>query len=277
MKAPVFRPATDADLPRLSEIYIDAVTNIGPVAYTPGQIKAWASWPSVHPDEFHSRVSAGSCWVADCDGEIGAFAVFVPPDHLDFLYTRGKYARQGLATQLHQHLEGIATDTGAPQLRTEASYLSRPAFTKFGYHVESIERVERYDQTFTRFNMRKRLTVGPPATQPAVPLVRGYATELIASPSVAAEETVQFLDHDINHPGWFRGIDPRNVEGYFPLAWFILDTTSNLAIAQRDYDATELEVSSGETIYPITTLGPWIQACRPDLTTGWFPAACLAR
>jgi|GEM_PF-1878474 len=100
MKQPLYRPATDADLPQLGDLYVDAVTTIGPLAYSAGQIKAWASRPTSDPEAFRTRVSAGPCWVvsaADCDGEIGAFAVFVPPDHLDFLYTRGTYARQGLA------------------------------------------------------------------------------------------------------------------------------------------------------------------------------------
>jgi len=57
---------------------------------------------------------------------------------------------------------------------------------------------------------------------------------------------------------------------------FALGTLSNLATTQRDYDATELEVSSAEKVYPITSIGPWIQVCRPNLTTGWIPAACTA-
>ncbi len=35
-----YRPATQADLPRLAEIYVDAVNTLGPIAYTPGQVAA---------------------------------------------------------------------------------------------------------------------------------------------------------------------------------------------------------------------------------------------
>ena len=180
-------------------------------------------------------------------------------DLISPLDTRSKYARQGLSTELHRHLEKIAGESGAPERRTEASYLSRPAFTKFGCHVESMAQVERYGETFTRFNLRKRLNVGPPAAQPAGFSCPWYATDLIAFPSVAAEETIQFFDHDISPPpGWLRGLDPCNVEGYFTRAWFALGPLSNLATAQRDYDASEREVSSAEKVYPIITIGPWI-------------------
>jgi len=37
MNTPLFRPATDADLPQLGDIYVDAVTTIGPLAYSAGQ------------------------------------------------------------------------------------------------------------------------------------------------------------------------------------------------------------------------------------------------
>ena len=121
-------------------------------------------------------------------------------DLISPLDTRSKYARQGLSTELHRHLEKIAGESGAPERRTEASYLSRPAFTKFGCHVESMAQVERYGETFTRFNLRKRLNVGPPAAQPAGFSCPWYATDLIAFPSVAAEETIQFFDHDISPP-----------------------------------------------------------------------------
>jgi putative acetyltransferase len=275
MNACIFRPTRPSDVPVLGEIFIDAVTTIGPLAYSVAQIKAWATWPTADPKAFEARVTAGVSWVAEFEGEIAAFAVFVAPDHLDFLYTRGTYARRGLATQLHQNLEQIARAYGAVQLRTEASYLSRPAFTKFGYHVTEIEHVERYGVAFTRFKMLKRLSVGSPATGSASTVRRGYVSDLEKTPKAAAEETVQFLDHDINNPGWFRGLDPRQIEGYFPLAWFSLDADSKLATAQRDYDASELSVATGDSLSPLITVGKWVQVSLPDLTTGWIPTLCL--
>jgi putative acetyltransferase len=275
MSAPIFRPVRPEEVSVLAEIYIDAVRSLGGHAYSPSQVSSWASWPSQEPEEFLRRTTAGHTWVAEYDHQIAAFAEFTPPNHLDFLYTRGAYARRGFATQLHARLQKIARESGASELVTEASYLSRPAFTKFGYQVTAVERVERFGELFTRFIMLKRLTLGPPATNPAARILRAHAPTLPQAPRAAAEDIIQFLAHDENNPGWFRGIDASGIEGYFPRDWFMIDATHHRATALRDYVATELKVSPGDTVYPIAAVGLWLQVITVDWQTGWIPQACL--
>ena len=275
MSSPVFRPIRPDEVSVLAEIYIDAVKSLGGHAYSPSQVASWASWPNQKPAEFLRRATAGHTWVAAYDNCIAAFAEFTPPDHLDFLYTRGRYARRGFATQLHARLEQIARNSGAAVLRTEASRLSRPAFTKFGYHVTEVEQVERFGETFTRFKMLKRLTLGPPATNPAVSVVRSHLRTLPYAPRAAAEEIVQFIEHDANNPGWFHGVDAAGVDGYFPRDWFLVDETHHRATALRDYDAIELEINPGDPVYPIATVGPWLQVIKRDGSIGWIPQHCV--
>ena len=276
MHAPLFRPIRSEEIPILAEIYVDAVQSLGGHAYSPRQIAAWASWPGLEPDEFRRRTTAGHTWVAIYDDQVAAFAEFTPPDHLDFLYTRGTYARRGFATQLHARLEKIARDSGANVLRTEASYLSRPAFTKFGYHVTEVEQVERGGETFTRFKMLKRLTLGPPATNPAIRTSLAHAPSLPAVARAAAEEVITFIQHESPGSGWFKGLDPQGTAGYFPRDWFQLDETNQRAVALRDYDSTELDLPAGSTIYPIAKIGPWHQVITTDWHIGWIPAECIA-
>ncbi len=270
------RPATAADLPELAEVYIDAVRSLGPEAYSPTQLEAWASWPTAAPEEFQQRVLAGHPWVAEVEGVIAAFATYTPPDHLDFLYTRGAYARRGFATRLHRRLEAIAHEHGAPWLRTEASYLSRPVFNRFGYRVIEIERVERFGELFTRFKMRKRLSVGPPATGPATAVIKEHEASFAVTPVVAAEEQVAVRHFDENNPGWFSGTDPRGVPGYFPAQWFAIDEAQQRGTAQRDYAATELNVAEGDLVHVIETVSQWHLVVTHDgLYEGWIPVDCL--
>lgn len=270
------RPATEADLPALAEVYIDAVRTLAPEAYTPAQVDAWASWPTADPDAFHQRLRAGHAWVAEAEGVIAAFAVYTPPDHLDFLYTRGAFARQGLATRLHRRLERIAHETGAPWLRTEASYLSRPVFNQLGYRVIQIEKIERYGETFTRFNMRKRLAVGPPATGEATAVLQSHEASFAVNPVCAAEEQVVVRAMDENNPGWFSGSDPRGVPGYFPAPWFNIDLHHHRGVALRDYAAAELNVDEGDLVHVIESVAGWHLVVTEDgLHEGWIPADCL--
>ena len=276
MKDAVLRPATLADFPAIAEVYSDAVNTLGPESYSASQVKVWAAWPVAEPEEFKARIMAGHPWVAEWDGQIVAFAAFTEPDHLDFLYTRGAYARRGLATRLHGKLEALANIKGAPWLRTEASYISRPAFNRFGYRVIEIEHVERSGEVFTRFKMRKRLSVGPPATGPAVAVLSNYEACFVVTPVVAAEEYVSLRQFDEKNPGWFSGSDARGVPGYFPAAWFQLDELQHRAKALRDYSATELNVNEGDLVHVIETVSSWHLVVTADgLYEGWIPADTL--
>ncbi|MCF3651026.1 GNAT family N-acetyltransferase [Synoicihabitans lomoniglobus] len=276
MSTPLLRVATPDDLPELAAIYIDAVQTLGPTAYTAAQVTAWASWPTAEPTEFRRRLTAGHTWVAEVEGQIAAFAVYVQPDHLDFLYTRGAYARRGLAMLLHEKLEAIARDLCAPLLRTEASYLSRPVFKKLGYRVMEIERVERFGETFTRFKMTKRLRVGAPTTGPDLAVIEAHAASFAVTPHVEAESVVTLRRHDPDNPGWFSGNDAGGVPGYFPTAWFEIDESTQQATAQRDYDAAELDVVVGDQVHVAETIGNWcLVVTHNGLHEGWIPAACL--
>ena len=269
-----FREAILDDLDDLAAIYIDAVDTIGPRAYSPAQIAAWRRWPIDSPEEVKQRVFAGTCRVAEYDGTPVAFAAFTPPDHLDFLYTKGQFSGRGLATQLHQQLEDIARKQDAVILRTEASYLSRPVFNRLEYEVVEFEDVVRFEETFRRFKMRKILRAGPPATGPENRCIHPHTPSFKKSPRVAAEERVSFQRHDNDNPGWFKGIDPRGISGYFPTAWFEIDASTHNAIAQRDYDAAELSVQIQDPIYELESIGPWSRVLDQSGKYGWIRRKC---
>lgn len=269
-----FRDATLEDLAALSAIYIDAVDTIGPRAYTPAQIAAWRRWPIDSPDEVKQRVFAGTCRLAEFDGTPVAFAVFTSPDHLDFLYTKGQFAGRGLATQLHQQLEAVARDQDAVMLRTEASHLSRPVFTRLGYEVVEIEDVVRFEASFRRFKMRKILRPKPPATSLVLPCRSGHQPSFENAPQVMAEATAVWIEDDTKNPGWFKGKTAEGTEGYFPRAWFHVDEDSGHATALRDYDASELAVAPGEPIGVIETESGWSRVVNATQKIGWVPHHC---
>lgn len=273
----VLRPATPADLPLLGEIYTDAVLSQGPEAYSEEQVQAWARWPTDHPAEFRRRLNRPHAWIAEVDGVAAAFAQLIVPDHVDFLYTRGEYAGQGLATQLHTKLKEIALAAGAARLRTEASLLSRPVFTTFGYRVTATEQVERGGETFIRFHMTRRLRLAPPAVEAAAIAVSDYEPAFAIAPTAAALETVVFSRYDEKNPGWFSGTDVRGVHGYFPQAWFEIDESAHRAVAQRDYTAAELRVKVGDRVHRVVTVDGWHLVVSADgHREGWLPAECLA-
>lgn len=269
----IYRNATESDLPDLAKIYIDAVNTLGPRAYTPGQIAAWRRWPTDEPEEFRRRLTAGTCRVAEVNGAPVAFAEFTAPDHLDFLYTKGEFAGRGLASCLHQQLEPVALENGATVLRTEASYLSRPVFNRLGYEVIDIEDVVRFEEEFRRFKMRKILRPDLFPEASARRCVASHTLSFEIAPRVTAEEAVSFKRFD--DLNWFEGTDPRGIVGYFPAAWFSIDEAQDTAVAQRDYNAAELTVEKGETLYLLDFIDPWARVIRPTGELGWVRQSCL--
>ncbi len=265
------RTATADDFEALRRIYIDAVDTLGPTAYSTAGVAAWRRWPIESPDEFRTRVFAGHTLIAAVNGEPAAFAEFTPPDHLDFLYTCGRFARRGLAEKLHDQLESIARESGASLLRTEASRLSRPAFAKFGYEVFEIEDVERFGETLRRYKMRKFLRAAPPATAHLGACRADYTAAFADPPKVGAEEIVQLIEHDPNHPGWFKGRTSADKVGYFPAAWFTITSGESTAMALRDYDAHELTVKAGDPVGIVEIESSWARVMKPSGEMGWVP------
>lgn len=150
----IIRAFTPNDAEALAGIYRDAVRGIGPRAYTPQQIAAWALYPD-NMEEFRERMSRGLTLIAEVDARPVAFGQLEPDDHLAFLYCATTHARRGIASAIHQRLETLAATRGVRELHTEASRISRPLFEKHGYVVTEVEHVVRFGVEFERFRMRK--------------------------------------------------------------------------------------------------------------------------
>ncbi len=150
------RDFTPADTEALAALYRDAVREIGPQAYTPAQVDAWALYPE-DLTEFSARLSRGTTLVAESEQRAVAFGQLDPADHIAFLYTASAFGRRGLATEIYGRLEARAVAQGARFLDTEASRISRGLFAKLGFALREVERVTRYGVEFERFRMRKKL------------------------------------------------------------------------------------------------------------------------
>jgi putative acetyltransferase len=150
----VIRKYAPRDAERLASVYRDAVSSLGPQAYSPRQIAVWAAYPE-DIEEFRDRLGRGQTLVAEVAGEITAFGQLDPADHIAFLYCRGDQSRKGIGSAIYRALEQFAFSQGTSNLDTDASRISRPFFEKHGYCVSHIEHVVRYGVDFERFKMTK--------------------------------------------------------------------------------------------------------------------------
>ncbi|MEW9853943.1 GNAT family N-acetyltransferase [Novosphingobium sp. M1R2S20] len=129
-----FRPG---DQHALRNIHLSSITRVGPLAYSPAQVAAWAGrirdteeWLEWH--RFGDRITVS---VAS-DGQPVAFALLEADGHLDMLYCHPDHLRQGHALRLVEEASAFARSVGLSMLYTEASELARPVFEAGGYKVE---------------------------------------------------------------------------------------------------------------------------------------------
>lgn len=130
------RPYREGDEAAIARIMLRAIKQIGPRAYSPDQVAAWAAraWTA---DNVTQRIQDGAEIVvaADQTGEAVAYAMLEQDGHLDHLYCDPDHTRQGLAEALLIEAETRASELGCDRLYTEASELARAAFERAGYAV----------------------------------------------------------------------------------------------------------------------------------------------
>ncbi|MBW4465783.1 MAG: GNAT family N-acetyltransferase [Pegethrix bostrychoides GSE-TBD4-15B] len=146
-----------ADTAALVTLFRSAVLQTAASHYSPEQVVVWSSLVE-NLAQFQYRLSLGVTRVAVVQQQLAAFGQLYPNDHIEFLYTDSRFARQGYATLIYQQLEAEAIAQGASKLRTEASHIAQHFFLKMGFELLELEIVERAGLSFERFKMQKRLT-----------------------------------------------------------------------------------------------------------------------
>jgi GNAT superfamily N-acetyltransferase len=154
------RPLNPGDCNEVLSVYREAVESGAAVLYSAAQCRAWAAQTISGPSrDALTAVLLNGIGLVSCSerGEIEAFAVLHPLDRLALLYCRSGRSRQGRASQLLEQLEGEAQRRGVTELRTEASFLSRPLLQRRGWHICWQEELLIEGQLFRRFRMAKPL------------------------------------------------------------------------------------------------------------------------
>ncbi len=148
------RTVKSSDFEILKDIYLDAIESISTSDYNKKQIEAWGA-KAFLPNLLGNCFTGSKGWLSMEGQKIVAFAIRKPENRISLLYTRGEYKRQGHATSLLKKTESEAFNEGQKYLVTEASFLSKNLFIKFGWEVQKIETIKIAGVPFKRFLMRK--------------------------------------------------------------------------------------------------------------------------
>ncbi|VWX52094.1 GNAT family N-acetyltransferase [Novosphingobium sp. 9U] len=129
-----FRPG---DEHALRDIHLASITKVGPLAYNPAQVAAWATKTREASEwlEWHDYGDRITIAFAE-NGAPAAFTLLEADGHLDMLYCHPDHVRQGHALRLVEEASAFGRSQGLSTITTDASELARPVFLAAGYQVD---------------------------------------------------------------------------------------------------------------------------------------------
>ena len=132
-----WRRATPADVFELAALYRDAALRLGPLVYTPDQVRAWAAFAEDGPG-FRAYVLDSDTWIAQrpIDGRTLGFCGVSPHGELrelHSLYVTPNLTRRGLGAAMLRRTLERAEASGARRFEAWATPFSRPVFEAAGF------------------------------------------------------------------------------------------------------------------------------------------------
>lgn len=154
----VIRPFVPQDALQVAQVFFEAVHGLGPDAYSPAQVDAWApGLPDIQ--KIVNRALDGRVFLVAVDrGDlVVGYGDMEQNGHIDHLYCHPAAKRQGVATAIYQRLEQAAQGLDLKRLYVEASELALPFFTHQGFTLIARQEVEQRGVLMHNYRMAKVL------------------------------------------------------------------------------------------------------------------------
>ena len=82
-------------------------------------------------------------------------------------------------------------------------------------------------------------------------------------------DTVSVNTDRDDEPGWLWCIDVNGIEGWVPEVY--VERNGASGSLNRDYDATEMNITVGEELQILDEESSWLLCRKPNGETGWVP------
>ncbi|PKL85934.1 MAG: GNAT family N-acetyltransferase [Ignavibacteriae bacterium HGW-Ignavibacteriae-1] len=123
-----------SDLAEIQRMFVDTISAICKVDYSPEQIKVWTS-SIENTQRWIDKLSSQYFLIAELDNKIVGFASLGNNDYLDFLYVHKDYQRQGIADRLYNDIEAEAIRKESKVLTSDVSITAKAFFEKKGFRT----------------------------------------------------------------------------------------------------------------------------------------------
>ena len=154
-----WRRATADDVFTLAALYRDAALRLGPLVYTPEQVRAWASFADDEP-AFRHYVLHADTWIAERPGDgrmLGFCGVATEGDvrEVHSLYVAPNCTRRGLGTEMLRRTLERADAEGATRFAAWVTPFSRPVFLAVGFALTQTVEAPFAGVMFERYRVER--------------------------------------------------------------------------------------------------------------------------
>ena len=158
MKDPAItlRPATDADLNEMRELYRGTISTVCANDYDAAQRAVWSSTAD-NAERWANLIKEQHVLLAISDGKIAGFSSLRDGDYLDFMYVHKDCQRMGVAETLLKAIEQKALEMGCTVITSDVSKTARPFFERKGYTVLAEQVNQRQGVELINYKMKKDL------------------------------------------------------------------------------------------------------------------------
>ena len=158
------RPAAVADAEAIINLHFAAVHQTASGFYPPEILDAWSRQPDERRYEQVRRAIAKREEVVvvaqDASGVVGFGSILPDVQELHALYVHPRVGRVGIGSRILNHLERLALDRGAQELRLDASVNAEAFYRRAGYEVEE-RGVFRLQSGHEMASVRMKKQLGP--------------------------------------------------------------------------------------------------------------------
>jgi len=150
------RQATLEDIPQITSIFRDTITEINSKDYSEEQIKVWASGAD-DTDKWKERIKKFYFIVAEIDTTISGFAYLKNSNYFDGLFVHQDYQRQGIASKLMRIIESQVMMNGFETVKSDVSITALPFFDNKYYNVIKKQKKSFKGLVFENYVVEKEL------------------------------------------------------------------------------------------------------------------------
>lgn len=151
------RIATLADIPELTQLYLDTILTINKKDYSAEEAEDWASCGN-NPKRWEELISNLHFIVAEnSEKQIVGFASIRNDGYLHSMYVHKDYQKQGVASLLYKEMEEFAHTNHLTKITSEVSITAKGFFEKLGFKTIEEQKRKANQLYLTNYKMSKNL------------------------------------------------------------------------------------------------------------------------